>query len=77
MKCSTCNKDLKEDETSKWTKCSFCKSPICEDCIHYVGVKKEDVYKEYTETIPVCRKCTPKQKIKRRLADIVDEVLGE
>lgn len=77
MKCSICNKDLKEDESGTWTRCSFCKSPICEDCVHYVGIKKEDVYKEYTETLPVCRECTPKQKIRRRLADIVDEVLGK
>ncbi len=78
MKCSTCGKELKEDEyDSSWTECSFCKSLICEDCTHYVGIKKEDVYKEYTETLPVCVKCTPKQKIRRRLADIVDEMLGD
>lgn len=76
MKCSICNKDLKEDESGT-TRCSFCKSPICEDCVHYVAVKKEDVYKEYTEALPVCRECTPKQKIRRRLADILDEVLGK
>ncbi|MFP3909614.1 MAG: hypothetical protein ACOC5L_02880 [Halobacteriota archaeon] len=78
MKCSTCGKELKdEDYDSVWVNCTFCKSPICEDCVHYIGVKKEDVYKEYTETLPVCKDCTPKTKVRKKLADIVDEVLGK
>jgi len=78
MKCSSCGKELKsEDYETKWRKCYFCKSPICDDCTHFMAVRKEGVYKkDYLNTLSVCGKCTPKRLSDKQLLDIVDEVLG-
>jgi hypothetical protein len=76
MRCSTCSKELKEDECVTWRECSFCKSPICLDCIRYTAIRRQGLYKEYIDTIPVCKDCTPKKRLDEKLARIVDEILG-
>jgi hypothetical protein len=76
MKCSSCGRELEERKYGvTWRACFSCKSPLCFECIHYVAVRKKGLYKEYIETIPVCKNCTPKKKIAEKLAKIVDEVL--
>ncbi len=72
MKCSTCGKEV---EDVKY--CSICKAPICLDCVHYVGVRKKTIYKEYDDAIPVCKNCLPKIKLKGKLVRILDEVFRE
>lgn len=78
MECSKCGKELEEkDFEVTWRRCSFCKIPVCDDCIHYMAVKRKGLYKEYIETLPVCEKCTPKKKVDEKLLGIVDEILGK
>lgn len=78
LKCSKCGKELEEKDLGiHWRNCTFCKSPICSDCTHYMAVKRKGLYREYVETIPVCEDCTPKRKMDEMLAEIVDEVLKE
>jgi len=77
VKCSGCGKELDEKNLDvNWKYCTFCKSPICSDCTHFMAVKRKGLYKEYIETIPVCENCTPKKRMDRKLAEILDEVLG-
>jgi hypothetical protein len=37
-------------------------------------VRKKTLYKEYEDSIPVCRDCLPEIKLRGKLAKIVDEV---
>lgn len=77
MECSECGKELREDERGiTWRECSFCGKPVCLDCIRYVAVKRKGIYKEFVDTIPVCKNCTPEKRLSDKLAKIVDEVLG-
>ncbi|GEM_PF-844287 len=73
MKCSTCGKELSENEVRF---CSMCKSPICLDCMRYTVVRKKILHKECFESIPVCKNCLPEERVKKKLAKMVDEVFS-
>lgn len=63
IKCVTCGRELKpEDEGKTWRECSICKKPICLDDIHYIGVWRRGLYRNYVEVIPVCKEDMPKKK---------------
>jgi len=71
--CSTCGKEIKKDVRQ----CSICKKPLCPDCVRYMVVKRKTIYKEYEDSIPVCKDCLPKTRLKKKLARIVNEVFGD
>ncbi|HID43399.1 MAG TPA: hypothetical protein EYP30_06460 [Archaeoglobaceae archaeon] len=61
--CVTCRKELKGDDEGKtWRTCSICKKPVCFDDIHYIGVWRRGLYRDYVEVIPVCEKDMPKKR---------------
>jgi len=70
--CESCGREA--DEVRR---CAICKKVLCMDCVRYLVVKKKTIYKEYEDSIPVCKDCLPKTKLKKKLADIVREVLGD
>ncbi len=39
-------------------------------------VKRKTIYKEFEDSIPVCKDCLPTTSLKKKLVDIVDAVLG-
>ena len=73
MKCSMCGKDV---DVKYARLCRICKKIICLDCVKYIVVKRETLYKKYEEQIPVCQNCYPKVKIRGKLAKILDDVFG-
>ncbi len=52
----------------------MCKSPLCLECVRYMVVKRKLVYREYYESVPVCKDCMPEARLRKKLARIVDEV---
>lgn len=70
MECKTCGKELGKVVR----RCTICKATLCLDCVRYMVVRKKTLYKEYEDSIPVCRDCLPEIKLRGKLAKIVDEV---
>ncbi len=68
MNCSVCGKEIDEKKEGViWRYCSFCKKPICFDDVHYIGVWRQGLYKDYVEVLPICEKCMPKKRPKSPL----------
>jgi hypothetical protein len=42
-----------------------------------MAIMRKGLYREYIETLPVCKDCTPKKKLEKKISEIVDEVLGD
>jgi len=62
IRCVDCGRELKSKEQNReWRECFFCKKPVCFDDLRYVGVWKKELYGEFIEVMPVCRKCKPKK----------------
>jgi len=65
LKCVVCGKPLKpEDEGKTWRRCAICKKPVCFDHLHYMGIWRRGLYKDYVEVVPVCEKDMPKKRRK-------------
>ncbi len=63
MQCVTCGRELNERREGKeWRFCTFCKKPVCFDDLHYLGVWKRGLYRDYVEVVPVCKSCLPKKR---------------
>jgi len=71
MRCSSCGRELSDEEVRF---CSMCKASICLDCVRYTVVRRKTLHKEYFESIPVCRNCLPEQRMRKKLEKIVNEV---
>ncbi|RLI77434.1 hypothetical protein DRP05_10115 [Archaeoglobales archaeon] len=62
LKCVICGRELNpKEEERTWRRCSICKKPVCMEHIHYIGVWRRGLYKDYVEVIPVCEKYMPKK----------------
>ncbi|RLI79651.1 hypothetical protein DRP05_03105 [Archaeoglobales archaeon] len=69
--CDSCGR-----ESEDLRQCSVCKKNLCSDCARYMVVKRKTIYKEFEDSIPVCKDCLPTTSLKKKLVDIVDAVLG-
>ena len=63
----------KEEELRE---CSICKRPLKPDDIHYIGLWRRGIYKDYVEVIPVCKDDLPKKRGVIATASILSEESG-
>jgi|GEM_PF-1573006 ssDNA-binding Zn-finger/Zn-ribbon topoisomerase 1 len=72
--CPECGKSTTKERVRR---CRICGIEVCVDCITFYAVHKKTIYRDYEELIPICKHCTPRVLLNRKLSKMLDDVFKD